>query len=371
MGDVVSLPGVCDLLDKLSKLDPEKVAAARAAAEAEIVKSAEPDPDLVNPREPNFVDGYEGFNLPAMRDALIAGENIGVSGPTGSGKSTLLFHVVDDLNESTRRHNRQVWDDNKKALKTGAKPDDLTPYRALPYQVEHMSCHAETRIAEIVGDVDLVYDEHGNRRAVVRWGHVLEAWTKGRILIAEEVDMPDPGVWAGTHQFFDGRTTETTVFVNGVQRVRKHPRFRLMATMNTLLKGENQEEYAGTQVQNTAWANRFGYMIVLGYMKPGPEADLLVAKTGIGKAVAAKMVAVADKSRDAHREGAVDAPITTRDLLAWAREVVRMEKRTSVKSTSPSHWAEVVVPSASPAFITRQPSAETQSAYRTYLNLRG
>lgn len=366
-----SLSTAIDLLDKISKVDPAVVARAAKAREDEQVRAYEPEPDLVSRREPGFIaSGYSGMDITALLDAVIGGENVAISGPKGAGKSAMAFHLVDELNESTRVKNRAVWEENKKRIKTGAGPDDLLPYTALPYPVEHMSCSLETRVAEIIGDSDLVYDEQGRRQVVIRWGHVVEAWTKGRMLIVEEPDMADPGVWAGSHQFFDGRTTETSVFVNGSQTIRKHRRFRLIATMNTLGRGENQEEYAGTKVMNTAWANRFGYVVVLDYMKPEVETIVVSTKTGINKSLAEMMVSVAVKSREAHKEGVVEAPITTRDVLAWARECARAGRRNKVAEGDRDMWQLMAVESAKPAFINREPDDATRKAYETYLTLR-
>lgn len=349
---------------------------SEAEVDTSTVKAIQPPRHLIEPFEPSFIDGYElkdptghKLTLRAIYEAHVAGENIAATGPTGSGKSSLMFHLLDISNESRRTLNRKIYAENKKRLSEGAKLEDLEPYKELVYTPEHLSCHAETRSAEIIGDIDLVYDDDGNRHPVVRWGHVVKAWTEGKILIAEEIDMPDPGIWAGTHELFDGRTEETDIFLNGVQHIKKHPRFKLLATMNTLLKGENQDEYAGTQVQNTAWINRFGFTVILDYMRPEAELSLIQIKTGLDAGTATKMVTAADKSRESYKEGVVEAPITTRDILAWSREVKRCAARYVIKPDDKDYWARVVVPSAYWTFISRQPDEATRNMYSTFLSL--
>lgn len=363
------------LLDSIGKLGGKTV----SAVADEKVKALRPAKELIQRWRPHFVDGYE-LKTPSgkinstrcMWDAVMDGDTVGLSGPTGSGKTSIHFHLMDEANEATRVKNRAIWEENQKRLKDGAGEEDLEGYEPLPWKIEHLSCKEETRAAELEGDIDLVYDDAGNRRPVVRWGHVTRAWTQGRVLIAEEVDMPNPGVWAGTHQLFDREIEETDIFINGVQHIRRHPKFRALLTMNTLLKGENQEEYAGTQVQNSAWVNRIGYMVVVDYMKAEAETALLVNKYSLDKGLAMRMVAVANKSRDAYKERAkgVEAPITTRDLCAWSREILRAEKRDSITVASPNHWKDVVVPAAWPTFVCRQPDRATRDMYDTFLNLR-
>jgi len=329
--------------------------------------------------EPDFIDGYElktptgkAITLRQIWDAYVNGENIALSGPYGSGKSTIAFHLTDDANETTRVKNRAIAAENEKALKANPNldPAELEAPFELPYPIEHLSCHEETRTIEVLGDVDLVYDDNGNKKPVVRWGHVPRAWTLGRTLIAEEVDTAPAGVWVGTNQFFDGRTEETDIFLNGVQHLVKHKRFRFMATMNTLMQGENVEEYAGTQAQNGAWVSRFGYTVIVDYMRAHAEINLIIRKTGLDKSVATFMVEAANKSRESYRERSCDAPISTRDLLAWSREVVRAQKRENITSSSHSYMSDVVVPSAWPTFVCRQSDQATRNSYMEFLKVR-
>ena len=342
------------------------------------VVMAEPEPSLIHPLEPNFQEGYEiktpSGHVITMTDvwnAYVAGENILIVGPTGCGKSSLAFHMLDKANEVTRVANRKVYNENLTLAKAGK---ELKLYHALPYEHVHFSCHEGTRSESLIGTVKVRINDKGDREALVVYGSVVEAWTKGRTLILEEMDFAPAGVWGETHQFFDGRTTETDIFVNGQERITKKNRFRVIATANTLGRGENQMEYAGTQLLNTAFLNRFTYIVKLGWLPATAESKLLQSKAGIISTVADKLIAAATQSRAAYEAQTCDICISTRDLLSWSRECARGElkigKDIAKKLSMADYWNKIVVPAAYPTFLSRIVDKATLTAFNTYLTLR-
>jgi MoxR-like ATPase len=364
---------VFDLLNKLQSLGATTV----GKLQEEAIHEIEPDISLLHPWEPGFVTGYQiktsGGHIITLEDiwqAYVGGENILLTGPSGTGKSSLAFHLMDRANESTRVINRKIFEENVKLLKAGTPKDELQGYHPLPYQISHYSCHEATRSEELIGTVTIMIMPDGSRRAVVVRGAVVEAWTEGKTLILEEKDLAAPGVWGETHQFFDGRTKETTIYVNGPERIKKHDRFRVIATANTLGRGENQIEFAGTQMLNTAFLNRFTYIVKLGWLPRDEEINLVIAKTGIRIDIAAKMIDAATQARKAHEESVCDTTISTRDLLSWSRECLRKEKRTSVCASVSEYWSKVAIPSAFPTFLSRIVDKSTQEAFGKFLSIR-
>lgn len=329
------------------------------------------------PREPEFVDGYK-MSLPGggvltideLWDAYRSGENILLVGPSGSGKSTLAFHLLDRANKAVREKNLEAYEEIRK----GGKPKEGFRYLDIPYDVAHYSCHEATRSESLIGSLTLKVNRDGSREPVVVYGAVVDAWVNGKTLILEEMDFAPPGVWGETHQFFDGRTNETIVYINGPEKIRKSPRFRVIATANTLGTGENQIEYAGTQVLNRAFMNRFTYIVHVDYMEKGKEIELIHNRTKLRADIAERMVNAATQSRKAHAEGVIDAVITTRDILSWARECVRaqarQEKSGMAAGNSDAFWAQLVVPAAGPTFLARISDQSTLDTMRTYLGLR-
>jgi cobaltochelatase CobS len=205
-------------------------------------------------------------------------------------------------------------------------------------------------------------------------GAVVDAWTTGKTLIIDELDFASPDIWGELHQFFDGRTTETMVYINGPEVIRKHPKFRVIATANTFGGGENQMDFAGTQLLNSAFLNRFTYKVELDYLKPEHEVEAILSRMNAawGPAVE-KMVETARHIREAKKSGTITRGISTRDLLAWTRECIAKEARFSKvgfsaqRASLQNYWERVVVPSADPVYLTGNPDKDV---VRTYLELR-
>lgn len=346
------------------------------------VTTKEPDPSLLHAWEPDFQDGYEfktvgdhKITLDQIWDAYKEGEHILISGPSGCGKSTIAFHMLDRANASIRAKNLKVYHENLKLIKQGKNEDELHPYLELPYKVAHYSCHEASRSEELIGTVTVRINKDGSREPVVVRGSVTEAWTQGETLILEEMDFAPPGVWGECHQFFDGRTKETTIYINGPERIKRHDRFRLIATANTLGRGENQAEFAGTQVLNNAFLNRFTYVIRASWLLPEKEKQLVHMKTGLRYDVIDKMVTAAGQTRKAYEDEVSEHCISTRDLLKWGREQKRHERRLKKMGQDTAtmdldmYWGLVSVPSAVPAFLNGLDD-ETRDVYGQYLDIR-
>lgn len=372
MADTKPTTDVFKLLDKLQSVGADTI----GKLEEEAIHEIEPERSLLHPWEPDFLEGYEikspggcVFTIQDIWDAYAAGENILLTGPSGCGKSSLAFHLLDKANQKVREQNRKILQENVKQMKAGKNKEDLQPYHPLPYNIAHYSCHEATRSEELIGTVTVQVKPDGSRVPVIVRGAVTDAWTQGKTLILEEMDLAAPGVWGETHQFFDGRTKETTIYVNGPERIHKHDRFRVIATANTLGRGENQIEFAGTQMLNTAFLNRFTYIVKLSWLPREKEIQLLHEKTGIRKEIAGKMVQAASQSRSAHDEGVSDASIGTRDLLSWSRECRRQEKRKSPADVA-RYWSHIAVPAAYPTFLSRITDSNTLDSFERFLSLR-
>jgi len=356
------------------------VSSAQITGEA--IKTKNPDPSLLHAWEPDFQGGYEfqtigdhKITLDEIWDAYKEGENILISGPSGCGKSTIAFHMLDRANAPIRAKNRKIHEENLKLITQGKNEDDLTPYIELPYKVAHYSCHDASRSEELIGTVTVRINKDGSREPVVVRGSVTEAWTEGKTLLLEEMDFAPPGVWGETHQFFDGRTKETTIYINGPESIKKHDRFRLIATSNTLGRGENQTEFAGTQVLNNAFLNRFTYVIRATWLPVDSELRLIRNKTGLRQDVVDRMIAAATQTRRSYDEEVSEHCISTRDLLKWARESKRRERRLQASGEdiaamgTADYWRSISTVSAVPAFLNGLDD-ETRDVFNQFLDIR-
>lgn len=367
---------VFTLLEKLDTVDEETF----GTLESERITAADPDLSLIDLWEPDFVDGYklttatgQAITLDHIWEAHQAGENILMVGPSGTGKSSIAFHLMDKVNEKTRIKNREIYQKNLKLLKDGdeKKEIELVPYHALSHEVAHLSCHEGTRSEHLIGTVTVMIREDGTRIPVRVLGAITDAWINGKTLIAEEIDFAPPGVWGEAHQFFDDRTKETTIYINGPEKIRKNKKFRVIATANTLGAGENQIAFSGTQVLNGAFMNRFTYVVLVDYLDRTKEIGLIISKAGVKIGLATAMVDAAIQTRKSMKEGSTDIAITTRDLLAWSRECIRAIKRRGSEPTDATVlWNEIAVPAAYPSFLNRIADSTTREAFQDYVKIR-
>jgi MoxR-like ATPase len=224
----------------------------------------------------------------------------------------------------------------------------------------------------MIGSMKFKATETG-REVIEILGDATDAFSTGKTWIMDEVMSGPPDVMVGTHQFLDRRVQSTDVFINGPMTLRRHPRFRVIATDNTWGLGENAAEFAGTQVHNGAFLNRFTYRVELDYLKPLHETSVIM-KTYTAAWVTAvdKMVAVANKLRKDKRSGVLTQAMTTRTLLSWVRECLDREKRLEKAGEKPRlnlpfYWKHVVIPAASPTYLLGNPDGDV---IKTYLELK-
>lgn len=373
-----SVAGVCDLLDKLSTVDAAKVTKAKEAEDAAKIKTVTPEPSLLYPMEPDFVvgpgnlrHGERSVDFREVFDAYVEGEILYLFGPTGAGKTTIARALVDAANAKRLDHNRKVYAKNVAAIKAGKTADQLEGYKPLEYSLSMVQGHEEMRAAEMIGDVDLVYDDKGNRHVSHRLGTGLEAAVEGHTLLVDESDAIPSGVMAGCHGLFDRRVTVMTFCLNGPKVFTKHPRFRAIFAANTRGMGENAAEYAHAQMQSKALLNRFSYMVEVGYMGAATERKLMLARVPeIDPMHLDKMIAAANNVRDLYTGGSIDLVISHRDMESWCREARRAIKRGVSGNTGRDLWEKAIRPAAWPAFLCKTADKGTAEAVAKELEWR-
>jgi MoxR-like ATPase len=372
-----SVAGVCDLLDKLSKTDTAKV--ERAAREVEMAKihAIEPPPELITASVPDYIDtgilfqGNREVPVKEVADAVIGDEVVYLYGPSGSGKGTLVSHLVDLFNNPVREHNRKVFARNAAQVKAGKQAEDLEPYKDVPYVLDQLNGSPETRVAELIGDVDLAYDGHGNRVVVERLGKALNAAVEGHVFFFDECDVVPAGVNAVCHPLFDRKIRKLQYWINGCKSYEKHPRFRSILAGNSIGFGENVAEYAHTQIQSRALMTRVSYMVEVRYMVPDSEAKLLKARVPeVPLTIIKKMVAAANNIRALYEGRSIDLIVSHRETESWCREVARGIKRGFSGTCDSDLWSKVVVPAAWPTFVGKTADKGTAEAVQTELAWR-
>ena len=232
------------------------------------------DPDYILPQEATSVLVY----------AIENGQFVNMVGPTGSGKSTLVEQVCAHLKRPFIRFNGRgdmetssllgqlvveggatIWKDGvfTEAVKVGATVL-FDEYTATPPEI----------------NLSLQWlREHG-----------------GKLLLNDK-----PG---------DTKDRLTT----------PHPEFRLVCADNTRGLGDNGDQFAGTNIQNSASLNRFDITIEHNYMEPKKEAGIITKKYPELSKGADYMVKLATLVRNGYGKGEISVTLSPRNLLSWAKK---------------------------------------------------
>jgi MoxR-like ATPase len=181
-------------------------------------------------------------------------------------------------------------------------------------------------VIRVQGDKDYTTDEFLGTKTVTNgniefvYGVLAQAMKIGAIFICDEIDYFPADVRACLNPVLEpgGKLLLTN---NGGEVIHPHPNFRFVATSNTDGFGDQSGLYPDARVQNAALLSRIGATFHVNWLSKKNEASLLVARTGIDKATAGLIVAVADDTRKAADKDELMYPLTSRHLTKWAEGV--------------------------------------------------
>jgi len=175
-------------------------------------------------------------------------------GPKGSGKSTLAEALAEILYLPLRKISGGI-DVNADYL-LGCKT--LAPVETAPTQLiakVGVAC-ARAGIPLTAEEIKQLSGGQAQMRVVHEPGVLLEAVTKGEMILIDEINVLIPEVTSLLHTLLDWQRTIT---VPGIGEVKAHPDFRLVAAMNV--------GYMGTRPLNSAFRDRFRGIQVQGISK--------------------------------------------------------------------------------------------------------
>ena len=235
---------------------------------------------------------------PETTRAILAGftynRRVMVQGYHGTGKSTHIEQVAARLNWPTVRINLD----------------------------SHVS-----RI-DLVGK-DAIVLKDGKQITEFREGLLPWALQNPVALVFDEYDAGRPDVMFVIQRILEAQGRLTLLDQNRV--ITPHSAFRLFSTTNTVGLGDTTGLYHGTQQINQGQMDRWSIVTTLNYLGHDEEAAIVLAKSPTydnakGRDILAKMVRVADMTRNAFMAGDISTLMSPRTVMNWAENADIFER---------------------------------------------
>jgi len=140
-------------------------------------------------------------------------------------------------------------------------------------------------------------------------------------LVFDEYDAGRPDVMFVIQRILEADGRLTLLDQNRV--ITPHSAFRLFSTTNTVGLGDTTGLYHGTQQINQGQMDRWSIVTTLNYLGHDEETAIVLAKSpsydnAEGRDILAKMVRVADMTRNAFMAGDISTLMSPRTVINWA-----------------------------------------------------
>jgi cobaltochelatase CobS len=133
----------------------------------------------------------------------------------------------------------------------------------------------------------------------------------------DEYDAGRPDVMFVIQRVLESSGKLTLLDQNRV--IAPNPYFRLFSTTNTVGLGDTTGLYHGTQQLNQGQMDRWNIVTTLNYLEHDAEVEIVKSKaTGVDDDTLAKMVTLADLTRNAFMSGDLSTVMSPRTVITWA-----------------------------------------------------
>jgi len=240
----------------------------------------------------NYYEKPEEYKF--VKDFVDKGKPLYCTGPAGCGKSEMFRQIAHDLKRTIYElsgHN-------------DIRPDDFLGYK--------------TAQAKEIKWID---------------GLLPRAAREGAMLVVNEISSVSPGILFALHFVLEenGRIvlTEHQDKNDKIEEVKPKDGFCLICTDNTAGIGDSDGMYAGTQVMNQAFLDRFQAVVKMGYLKEAQEIKVLNGKFGndIDDEDAKTLVQIANMIRTSNSKGETSILFSTRRLVNMVENMIMLGKQ--------------------------------------------
>ena len=167
-------------------------------------------------------------------------------------------------------------------------------------------------LAECGGGTPNIVKTSTDSQLVWKDGPVIQAMKHGAVLVLDEIDQARTSIMAlqtiaQGKSYYIKKTNEI---------VEPQPGFTIVATSNTKGNGENADMFAGAQIMNQAFIERFAIFLNQQYPDAKTETRILskLFDDEVNKPFIQKLIKVAKATREVMDEGQVEHCLTTRRL---------------------------------------------------------
>lgn len=212
----------------------------------------------------------------AVGYALLRGKNVYVEGPTGCGKTDGIKQIHAQLGRPMKRVNM----------------------------------NGDVTVANFIGS------KHADPQTgtYFKQGHLPTAMEEGYTLLLDEIDYMPPNIGAVLNPVLEG--ARELYLPDLDKHIQAAPGFCVIGTANTGGKGDSSGVFAGTEVLNTAFLDRFPIKLKQDYLEAQAEIDMLIRRFPKTSAVKARqLVSAAREVRDQFQQGLIPVTLSTRKLI--------------------------------------------------------